>query len=98
MHAELKQTAREVVAQSEVVVHEVRHCAPFPGHDQGAQVEFAPAVRNASEGQVAVVPVHCSATSQGPAEARQTVVDAESWLPGHAGAEPEQYSAGSQSP
>src|SRR5207253_11105707 len=52
----------------------------------------------ASIGQAADVPVHCSATSQMPAEPRQTVEDATKVLAGHAAEVPVQLSVTSHEP
>jgi hypothetical protein len=54
--------------------------------------------KNASAGQLALLPVQYSGVSQTSAAARQTVVLGRNESPGHAALLPVQYSAVSQTP
>ena len=62
-----------------------------------ATIGVGPAT-SASVGHAALDPVHASATSQTPTEARHTVPAAVKVLPGHAALDPPQVSCGSQTP
>ena len=63
-----------------------------------SDVHDAPLALIMSEGHAALDPVQLSATSQGPAEARQTVDDDEKLFAGQFGPVPVQFSAGSHGP
>src|SRR5581483_11185724 len=78
------------------------HAALEPPHCPEPQpplvVHDAPAASKASAGQLAEAPAHVSATSHGPAAARQTVPMAANRSAGHAALAPLQLSALSQGP
>ena len=63
-----------------------------------SDVHDAPLALIMSEGHAALDPVQFSATSHGPAEARQTVDDDEKLFAGQLGPVPVQFSAGSHGP
>src|SRR5207244_794004 len=67
-------------------------------HGLPSSVHAVPAGSFASAGQVALVPVQCSAGSHSPAEARQTVLDDWNASAGQTVLEPVQLSSTSQKP